>query len=127
MPAERRTIAQLAQALRSHEVSATAVVDECLAVIADRNPLLNAFITVFSEQAREQARRADEDIAAGRYRGLLHGVPVSLKDLIDVKGSPTTAASRVREGHVAAADAPIVTRLPGARSASPRRCAAWSG
>jgi aspartyl-tRNA(Asn)/glutamyl-tRNA(Gln) amidotransferase subunit A len=111
MPAERRTIAQLAQAIRSRDVSATAVVDECLAVIAERNPLLNAFITVFTEQAREQARRADEDIAAGRYRGPLHGVPISLKDLIDVKDSPTTAASRVREGHVAAADAPVVTRL----------------
>ena len=66
---------------------------------------------MFAEQAREQARRADEDIAAGRYRGPLHGVPISLKDLIDVKGTPTTAASRVREGHVAAADAPVVTRL----------------
>jgi aspartyl-tRNA(Asn)/glutamyl-tRNA(Gln) amidotransferase subunit A len=111
MPAERRTIAQLAQALRSRDVSATAVVDECLAVIAERNPLLNAFITVFTKQARAQAGRADEDIAAGRYRGQLHGVPVSLKDLIDVKGIPTTAASRVREGHIAAADAPVVTRL----------------
>ncbi len=111
MPAERRTIAQLAQALRSRDVSATAVADECLAAIAERNPLLNAFITVFTEQAREQARRADEDIAAGRYRGPLHGVPVSLKDLIDVKDSPTTAASRVREGHVAVSDAPVVTRL----------------
>ncbi len=111
MPAERRTIAQLAQALRSRDVTAAAVADECLTVIAERNPLLNAFITVFTEQARDQARRADEDIAAGRYRGPLHGVPVSLKDLIDVKGSPTTAASRVREGHLAAADAPVVTRL----------------
>jgi aspartyl-tRNA(Asn)/glutamyl-tRNA(Gln) amidotransferase subunit A len=111
MPAERRSIAQLAQALRSRDVSAAAVTDGCLAVIAERNPLLNAFITVFAKEAREEARRADEDIAAGRYRGPLHGVPVSLKDLIDVKGSPTTAASRVREGHRAAADAPVVTRL----------------
>jgi aspartyl-tRNA(Asn)/glutamyl-tRNA(Gln) amidotransferase subunit A len=44
-------------------------------------------------------------------RGPLHGIPISLKDLIDVAGLPTTAASRVRAGHVAAADAPIVTRL----------------
>src|SRR5688500_4271250 len=110
MPAER-TVAQLAQALRSREISAAAVCDQCLAAITRRNPSLNAFITVFADQAREQARRADDEIAAGRYRGPLHGVPVSLKDLIDVKGSPTTAASRVREGHVAAADAPVVTRL----------------
>jgi aspartyl-tRNA(Asn)/glutamyl-tRNA(Gln) amidotransferase subunit A len=111
MPAERRTIAQVAQALRSREVTSAAITDECLAVIAERNPTLNAFITVLTDHAREQARRADDEIAAGRYRGPLHGVPVSLKDLIDVQGVPTTAASRVREGHVARTDAPVVTRL----------------
>ena len=111
MAAERRTIAQLAQALRSRDITAAAVTDQCLAVIRDRNPSLNAFITVFADSAREDARRADDEIAAGRYRGPLHGVPISLKDLIDVKGMPTTAASRVREGHVASADAPVVMRL----------------
>jgi aspartyl-tRNA(Asn)/glutamyl-tRNA(Gln) amidotransferase subunit A len=111
MPAERRTIAQLAQALRSRDVTAAAVTDQCLAVIRDRNPSLNAFITVFADDAREDAKRADDEIAAGRYRGPLHGVPISLKDLIDVKGTPTTAASRVRQGHVASADAPIVMQL----------------
>jgi aspartyl-tRNA(Asn)/glutamyl-tRNA(Gln) amidotransferase subunit A len=111
MPAERPTIAQLAQALRSRDVSAATVTDQCLAVIADRNPSLNAFITVLAEHAREQARHADAEIAAGRYRGLLHGVPISLKDLIDVQGTPTTAASKVREGHIATADAAVVTKL----------------
>jgi len=111
MAAERRTIAQLARALRSRDVTAAAIADECLAVIAERNPSLNAFITVLADDAREQARRADDEIAAGRYRGPLHGVPISLKDLIDMKGVPTTAASRVRDGHVADADAPVVTRL----------------
>src|SRR5687768_18147734 len=106
MSAERRTIAQLAQALRSRDVTAEAVTNQCLAVIAERNASLNAFVTVLADTALEEARRADREIAAGRYRGPLHGVPISLKDLIDVKGTPTTAASRVREGHVAAADAP---------------------
>jgi aspartyl-tRNA(Asn)/glutamyl-tRNA(Gln) amidotransferase subunit A len=111
MSTERRTIAQLAQALRSRDVTAEAVTDQCLAVIAARNASLNAFITVLADTAFEEARRADREIAAGRYRGPLHGVPISLKDLIDVKGTTTTAASRVREGHVAAADAPVVMRL----------------
>ena len=111
MSAERRTIAQLAQALRSRDVTAEAVTNQCLAVIAERNASLNAFVTVLADTALEEARRADREIAAGRYRGPLHGVPISLKDLIDVKGTPTTAASRVREGHVAGADAPVVTRL----------------
>jgi aspartyl-tRNA(Asn)/glutamyl-tRNA(Gln) amidotransferase subunit A len=111
MSAEPRTIAQLARALRSREVTAAAATRQCLAVIAERNAALNAFITVLADTALEEAQRADQEIAAGRYRGPLHGVPISLKDLIDVKGTPTTAASRVREGHVAAADAPVVTRL----------------
>ena len=111
MSAEPRTIAQLALALRSREVTATAVTSECLAAIADRNAALNAFITVLADTALEEARHADQEIAAGRYSGPLHGLPISVKDLIDVRGTPTTAASRVRQGHVAADDAPIVTRL----------------
>jgi aspartyl-tRNA(Asn)/glutamyl-tRNA(Gln) amidotransferase subunit A len=111
MRAEPHTIAELARALQTRETTATAVTDACLSAIADRNPSLNAFIAVFADDAREEAHRADADIAAGRYRGALHGVPISLKDLIDVKGFATTAASRVRQGHVAAADAPLVSRL----------------
>lgn len=111
MAAELRTIAQLARALAAGETTATAVVDRCLAAIAERNPSLNAFITVLADTARDDAQRADREIGAGRYRGPLHGVPVSLKDLIDVRGSATTAASRVRVEHIAESDAPIVTRL----------------
>ena len=55
--------------------------------------------------------RSTREIAAGRLRGPLHGIPISLKDLIDQRGVPTTAASRVREGHVAAEDAPVTARL----------------
>src|SRR5438445_8486399 len=95
----------------SGPVSAVAAVTATLARIAARNPSLNAFITVLANEALEQARALDDERAHGRVRGPLHGVPVSLKDLIDVKGVPTTAASRVRAGHVAAADAPVVGRL----------------
>ncbi|MSO82148.1 MAG: amidase [Acidobacteria bacterium] len=111
MPAEPRTIAGLARALRARELTSEAITEGCLGTIAERNSSLNAFITVLADGAREEARRADADMAAGRYRGPLHGVPVSLKDLIDLEGTPTTAASRVRTGHVAAADATVVTRL----------------
>jgi aspartyl-tRNA(Asn)/glutamyl-tRNA(Gln) amidotransferase subunit A len=111
MSAELRTIAQLARALAAGETTATAVVDRCLTAIAERNPSLNAFITVLADTARHDAQCADREIGAGRSRGPLHGVPVSLKDLIDVRGSATTAASRVREGHIAESDAAIVTRL----------------
>src|SRR5438105_10819389 len=64
-----------------------------------------------ADQARKQAQALDRDLAAGRDRGPLHGVPVSIKDLLDVRGTPTTAASRVRDGHVAEHDAPAIAHL----------------
>ena len=66
---------------------------------------------MLADEARAQARAADQEIAAGRYRGPLHGVPISLKDLIDLRGTPTSAASRVRRGHVAAHDSVVAARL----------------
>jgi aspartyl-tRNA(Asn)/glutamyl-tRNA(Gln) amidotransferase subunit A len=111
MSADARTIADLGRALQSREVSAEEVTRRCLDRIAERNTTLNAFITVLPDEALAEARRADADMAGGRHRGPLHGVPISIKDLIDLQGVPTTAASRVRAGHVAAADATVVTRL----------------
>ena len=64
-----------------------------------------------TEQALEQARVLDEERRRGIVRSPLHGLTISIKDLIDVKGVATTAASRVREGHLAAEDAPVVARL----------------
>jgi aspartyl-tRNA(Asn)/glutamyl-tRNA(Gln) amidotransferase subunit A len=111
MAADDQTIAALARALAARTITAEAVTARCLDRIAERNPTLNAFIVVLADQALEQARAADREMAAGRYRGALHGVPISLKDLIDLRGTPTTAASRVREGHVAESDAPVTARL----------------
>jgi aspartyl-tRNA(Asn)/glutamyl-tRNA(Gln) amidotransferase subunit A len=87
------------------------IVAEALARIAELDPVLNAFITVFEASAMEQAKALDEELRAGRSRGALHGRPISLKDLIDVEGVATSAASRVRARHTARKDATIVTRL----------------
>jgi aspartyl-tRNA(Asn)/glutamyl-tRNA(Gln) amidotransferase subunit A len=111
MSADTRTIAELARALQARETSAEIVTRACLARIDERNPAVNAFITVLTDQAIAAAVEADREIAQGRHRGPLHGVPISLKDLIDVEGLPTTAASRVRAGHVAARDAVTAARL----------------
>lgn len=111
MPTEPRTITSLAAALSTNEVSAAAVLEQCLEQITQRDPTINAFITVMRDDAREAARHADAEIAAGRYRGPLHGVPISIKDLFDVQGTTTTAASRVRQHHRADTDAPTITRL----------------
>ena len=82
-----------------------------LAAIAEHGAPTNAFILVDAEGARAAARAVDEERRRGVDRGPLHGMPISIKDLIDIAGQPTTAASRVRAGHVAAADAPVVRRL----------------
>ena len=111
MPAEPRTIAELARALERRELTASRITEQCLEIIESRNPSLNSFITVLAEAARAQARQADAEIDAGRYRGLLHGIPISIKDIIDVAGVPTTAASKVRSDHVADTDSTVVRRL----------------
>src|SRR5262245_40861223 len=111
MAAEPQTISELSRALKARHTTAEAVIDRCLQRIAERNPTLNAFITVCEREAREEARAADREIDAGTYRGPLHGIPISLKDLFDVRGSATTAASRVRQAHVAERDATAVAVL----------------
>jgi aspartyl-tRNA(Asn)/glutamyl-tRNA(Gln) amidotransferase subunit A len=111
MSAEPRTLADLSRSLTARTLTAEEATERCLARIAERNPSLNAYTTVLADAARDQAREADREIAAGRHRGPLHGVPVSLKDIIDLRGTPTTAASRVREGHIARQDATVVGRL----------------
>jgi aspartyl-tRNA(Asn)/glutamyl-tRNA(Gln) amidotransferase subunit A len=116
------SIAELAPRIASRQLSAAAVTDECLARISRENGRLNAFITILGDEARAQARQADAEIAAGRLRGPLHGIPLSLKDLIDLSGVPTTAASRVLQGHVAAEDAPVAARLRAAGAVFLGKC-----
>ena len=111
MATEPRTIAEVARALRARHTTSEAVTERCLERIAERNPALNAFITVLGDEARAQAREADREMQTGRHRGPLHGVPISLKDLIDLRGMRTTAASRVRQHHIAASDALVTARL----------------
>ena len=105
------TIEEFGRRLRAREVTSVQVTEECLRRIDADNPRLNAFILVMADEARRQAHEADQELAAGTDRGPLHGVPISIKDLLDIRGVPTTAASRVREGHVADRDAPAIAHL----------------
>jgi aspartyl-tRNA(Asn)/glutamyl-tRNA(Gln) amidotransferase subunit A len=105
------TISEVSARVASGELKSETLTEQCLAKIAELNPALNAFITVTADEALEQARQADREIAAGRRLGPLHGIPISLKDLIDQEGVRTTAGSLVRRDHVAAADAVITRRL----------------
>jgi len=105
------TIASLAPQLAARDITATVLVERCLKRIERHDRELNAFITVMAESALAAAADADREIAAGAWRGPLHGVPISIKDLIDVEGLPTTAGSKVRGAHRATSDAPVVSRL----------------
>ena len=97
--------------IEGRSLSARELTDACLQRIDERDGEINAFITVDAAGARAAAAHADDDTAAGRYRGPLHGIPISVKDLIDVAGMPTTAASKVRPRDAATRDAAVVRAL----------------
>src|SRR5574341_2036561 len=94
------TISDLAPKVAAGKITSEKLTENCLATIAELNPKLNAFIMVTAEPALARARQADKEIAAGRCLGPLHGIPISLKDLIDLEGTPTTAGSLLRKKHI---------------------------
>jgi aspartyl-tRNA(Asn)/glutamyl-tRNA(Gln) amidotransferase subunit A len=106
---------EAARAIAAREISPVELMTALLDRVARLDPKLNAFIRIDGEAAMAQAKAAEAEIAAGRPRGPLHGVPVGIKDIIDVAGLPTTCHSKVLEDSAAAAaDAVCVSRLRGA-------------
>src|ERR1700730_12237745 len=93
------------------KVSPVEVVNSCLKRIEQLNPKLNAFITVLADQAREQARVAEAEIKAAKWRGPLHGIPVGIKDFYDTAGIKTTAAFERFKDRVPRKDAVSVLKL----------------
>jgi aspartyl-tRNA(Asn)/glutamyl-tRNA(Gln) amidotransferase subunit A len=109
MSLESASLMSMAALLRERQITSRELTQGCLARIAARRSL-NAFTSVFEAEALTEASRCDAEIAAGRYRGPLHGIPVALKDLIDAAGSATTSGSAV-PARIAPEDAPVVRRL----------------
>ena len=110
MTALPNSLREAADLIERREISPVELTRACLDRIASGNDELRAFISVMEERALAVAARAERSITAGKYRGPLHGIPISVKDLVDVAGMPTTSASRVpprRPEH----DAPVVTNL----------------
>jgi amidase len=97
--------------VRERAISPVELVESHLARIAGQNPRINAFVTVFEDQARADAKLAEAAVMHGEVLGLLHGVPVTVKDSFDIAGQPTLCGSRFRLGHKAAHDATAVARL----------------
>src|SRR6185437_11393878 len=101
----------LAQKIRDKLLSPVEVLEAHLARIDRLNPILNAFVQVDREGAHRAARKAEEMVSRGEKVGPLHGVPISIKSAIDVKGMRCEAGTRLRQGIVAEQDAPLVKRL----------------
>lgn len=104
-------IAAISTRLQSCEVSPVELTEQALARIAKQDPTLNAFQLVLAEQALVAARKAEREIVAGNYRGPLHGVPVAVKDLLALAGTPTTAGSRILADWTPNFDSAAVERL----------------
>ncbi len=102
---------EISELIRRREVASLEVTQALLARIERHEPRLNSILLLLAEQALDQARHADAEIAAGQWRGPLHGVPIGLKDLHWTKGLPTTAGMEILRDFRPAEDATVVTRL----------------
>ncbi|MER8101926.1 amidase [Kitasatospora sp. NPDC094016] len=108
------SLATAAEEIRARRLSPVELVDSVLDRIEQVEPHLGAYVAVTAERARRAAREAEREAARGLHRGPLHGVPMGLKDLIDVAGLATTASSRVRADHRAQTDSTVAARLAAA-------------
>ena len=102
---------EIAQAFAAKTLSPVELLNALLARIEALDPSLNAFIRLDADAAMAAARQAETEITAGRSRGPLHGVPVGIKDIIDVAGLPTTCHSKILVDNTAAADAAVIGKL----------------
>lgn len=105
------SLARVGELIRDREVSPVEVTTGVLERIDRLDGVIGAFVTVMADQALRAARAAEREIAAGVYRGPLHGVPVSLKDLISTRGVRSTAGSASMADRVPDHDAAVVERL----------------
>ncbi len=105
------TVTRLARLLETRRISSTELTGIYLERLKKYDPVLHCVVTLTEDLALEQARRADKEIAAGRYRGPLHGIPWGVKDLFAVKGHPTTWGAAPFKDQVIDMDAAVVKRL----------------
>ena len=108
------TVRDLAEMIRTKKVSSTALTQMYLTRLKRYDPLLHFVITLTEDRALTQAKEADRDIAAGKYRGPLHGIPWGAKDLLAVKGYPTTWGAEPYKDQTIDEDATVVKRLDSA-------------
>ena len=105
------TIHAAIRKMRDNDLTARKLVESCLERIHARDDTIHAWVDVYAEAALSEARRCDDEFRAGGWRGDLHGIPIGVKDIIDVKGMWTRAGSPIYPARIADADAPAVKRL----------------
>lgn len=105
------TISEAAALIGARKLSPVEYAEALLARVRSLEPQVNAFITLTADDLLRQARAAEQEITAGKYRGPLHGIPFALKDIYHTRGIRTTGASRTCENFVPAADAAAASRL----------------
>jgi aspartyl-tRNA(Asn)/glutamyl-tRNA(Gln) amidotransferase subunit A len=110
-PLHFASAAALAHAIAARQLSPVELMKAQITRIEKLDPTLHAFIRLDGEAALQAARVAETEAMAGHLRGPLHGLPVGIKDIIDVAGLPTTCHSKILEGNIATADAVCVSRL----------------
>jgi Asp-tRNA(Asn)/Glu-tRNA(Gln) amidotransferase A subunit family amidase len=108
------TVSELSELVRTRKVKPSELTEMYLSRLKRFDPQLYFVVNLTEERARKQAREADADIAAGRYRGPLHGIPWGAKDLLAVKGYPTTWGASLYENQTFDHDATVVQRLDAA-------------
>jgi aspartyl-tRNA(Asn)/glutamyl-tRNA(Gln) amidotransferase subunit A len=105
------TLAQAAKLIASREISPVELAESLLRRIEALDPQVDAFITVTADLALEQARKAEAEIASGRYRGSMHGIPIGLKDVYDTAGILTSGHSKICIDRIPRENATSVSKL----------------
>src|SRR5262245_13523649 len=107
----QRSACELAEGIARKQYSAREVMESVTRRIQAKNETLNAIVYDYTKEALDEAHRADQELASGRTRGPLHGVPVTIKENVDQRGKPTPNGLRAYEGVIAPDDAPLVRNL----------------
>lgn len=113
-PLHFKTISEIASQIQAKQISPVELTQAMLTRIGSLDPQLKSYATVMPERALASARTAEQEIAAGRNRGPLHGVPIAVKDLCFTKGVPTMGGARVLRDHVPDFDGTVVQKLEAA-------------
>lgn len=106
-----RPVRELSELVRTRQISSVELAETFLGRLETLGPRFNATVTVTREPAMEQARRADEELARGEYRGPLHGIPYGAKDLLATRGIPTTWGAAPLRGQIFDYDATVIRKL----------------